>query len=604
MKARVPKVVLEALTGLCAGILALLFCNQVVWMHPRSLLWANRIDVYEGQDLGGTLFLLARSLSGDRGMHTDLIGWPVGHSFNNAFLNPLFTDLMAPVVARFDQPMGYNLALLLALASNGVAAQLVARLAGADRISSVLVAALGAASPFAMNEALEGRPVSAWWAPSLAASALCVAALHSRKRMWLLVPGLWLLWIALNVYPYAPALLAPWTVLAGVSMVFHTRKDLRGRLLRAGIGVLLAAGLMGIFVSMANINPATSLLFNPPGGGSTHLGHVVFEELFYLGFAGAPDAWYYLLRALGLGNLAIAETSLLRVPATLLLATGITCLLGRKAIWAWGPALLASVMLFAISLGTESSGVYGWVMENIRWYRACPRPDRYAMPGWILGVLALGISLSRAWSARGSGLRVFFAGSLGYLGLLQIWTAQPSLLQSWPPFQGLAGLEDETLILDLPIGLTDKTVMLLYATLPVVRVTPPPQGFSVWRDGLRERDWPLLQAVAEVEAEGRASAAHLARLAEGRLPEVEAGLRCIALHPRGAHDIDPSPWLELLSAAGASTAAMTADGITLYRLVDDESACVPDPVAVDESALPTFPKPLNPPGTPPVGAPE
>ena len=595
---------LEGLGGLFAGIAALLFCNQVAWMHPKSWLWANRIDVYEGQDLGGTLFLLARSLAGDAGMHTKLVGWPVGHSFNNAFLNPLFTDLMVPFVRLLDQPLGYNVALLLALASNGLAAQLAVRLAGADRGAGLLVAALVAASPFAINEALEGRPVSAWWAPSLAATAFCVAGLKSWKQMWLFAPGLWFLWIALVVYPYAPALLAPWTLLAGLAMVLHSREDLKGRLARAGVGAVLAAGLMKIFLSVSNIHPSTSLLFNPPGGGDgTHLGHVVPSELFYLGFAGAPDAWFSLLRTLGLGNMAIDETSLLRVPAVLILAAVAACGLGRRAAWAWAPALGSAVFLFAISLGNEGGGVYGWFMENVPWYRACPRPDRYAMPGWILAVMALGIALSAAWAARSKRMRGGLGLGLGYLVLLQIWTRQPGPLQSWPPFVGLAGLEEEALLLDLPLGMPDKTILLLYATLPVTRITPPPQKFGVWRDGLREKDWPLLQALAQVEGEGNASPAQLARIAEGRLPEVAAGLRCVAVHPKRAHEKDLAPWLEVLESAGAELTATSPGGIAFYKLVDEEGICVPDPVALDEGAMPPFPKPLNAPGTPPVGAP-
>jgi hypothetical protein len=604
MRRRAKYFGLEALGGLLVGIVALLFCNQVAWMHPRSWLWANRIDVYGGQDLGGTLFLLARSLAGDEGMRTQLVGWPVGHSFNNAFLNPLFTDLMAPFVRLLDQPLGYNVALLLALASNGLAAQLAVRLAGADRGAGLLVAALVAASPFAMNEALEGRPVSAWWAPSLAATAFCVAGLTSWKKMWLFVPGLWCLWIALVVYPYAPALLAPWTLLAGLAMVLHTREDLRGRLARAGVGAVLAAGLMKVFLSVSNIHPSTSLLFNPPGGGDgTHLGHVVPTELFYLGVAGAPDAWFSVLRTLGLGNLAIDETSLLRVPAFLVLAVVTACVLGRKTAAAWAPALGSAVILFAISLGNEGAGFYGWFMEHVPWYRACPRPDRYAMPAWILLVMVLGLALSAAWSPRGRRLKGGLGIGLGYLVLLQIWTRQPNPLQRWPPFVGLGGLETESLILDLPFGLPDKTILLLYATLPVTRITPPPQSFGIWRDGLREKDWPLLQALAQVEDEGSASPSQLARIAEGRLPEVAAGLRCVAVHPERAHDQDLTGWMEVLKRAGAKQTATTSGGIVFFKLVDETGICLPDPVVLEEGVLPPFPKPLNAPGTPPAGAP-
>ncbi len=185
-----------------------------------------------------------------------------------------------------------------------------------------------------------------------------------------------------------------------------------------------------------------------------------------------------------------------------------------------------------------------------------------------------------------------------YIVLMQVWTAQPSPLQTWPPFVGLDGLDEEEILLDLPIGLPDKTIMLLYATHPVKRATPPPQGFQVWRDGLSQRNLPLLQAVAEVEGEGVLSEPMKERLSSGSLPEVSAGLRCIALHPEEAHNQELGPWMSLISAAGGSLRAITPGGVRLYSLVEDEKACVPTPSEFDASIDPVFPQPLNPPGAP------
>ncbi len=591
----------ECTAGLLAGIAALVFCNQAVWMHPKSLLWANRIDAYEGQDLGGTLFMLARSLAGDSGLRTELIGWPVGHVFNNHFLNPLFTDLMAPFVSLFDQPLGYNIALLLALATNGLAVQAAVRMAGAGRTTGILVCALAAASPFAMNEALEGRGVSAWWAPAILATVFCLSSMKSWKQAWLMVPGLWMLWISLVVYPYAPALIAPWTLLAGFVVLVHPGDDRKGRLVRAGILLVCAVGVLAVYLAKANIDPSSSLDFSPPGGASTHLGHVVPRELFYLGIADTPQWWFNILKKLGWANLAIEETSLLRVPASLVLATIIACVVGKRTAWVWAPALAVSVALFVISIGPSAgseSSLYTWLMENVRYYRACPRPDRYAIPAWFLGTIALGTAYSAALKGRSVRTRQGLSAALAYIVLMQVWTAQPSPLQTWPPFVGLDGLDEEKILLDLPIGLPDKTIMLLYATHPVKRATPPPQGFQVWRDGLSQRNLPLLQAVAEVEAEGALSEPMKDRLVIGSLPEVSAGLRCIALHPEEAHNQELEPWMTLLSAAGASLRAITPSGVRIYSLVEDEKACVPTPSELNSKIDPAFPQPLNSPGEP------
>ena len=78
----------EALLGLLLSIAALLFCNQVVWMHPQSLLWANEIDIYGGQDLAGTLFLKGMSFN------------PLSRAFY-AHPPPLFL-----IVTRLPKPLG------------------------------------------------------------------------------------------------------------------------------------------------------------------------------------------------------------------------------------------------------------------------------------------------------------------------------------------------------------------------------------------------------------------------------------------------------------------------------------------------------------------
>ena len=258
----------------------------------------------------------------------------------------------------------------------------------------------------------------------------------------------------------------------------------------------------------------------------------------------------------------------------------------RKRFRAWLPSLLAALLLLTVAMGPEPGGggdkvtAYDALLSWVPIFRACPRPDRYGMPGYLLLVMALGIASSFAFSqlpkdpkkgrrhAIGAGLGAL----IGYGTLMQVWTAQPNLLQTWPAWTELDGLSEESVLLDLPLVLPDKTSMLLYATLPVPRANPHSNSFQFWRDHLDPGSTPLLMAAAEIHQQGELSPPLAAALASRGPAETKKGLRCVLLHPSRETGESEAPWVALMEAAGATSIATNEDGLRLYAL-DDPGDC-------------------------------
>jgi hypothetical protein len=350
----------------------------------------------------------------------------------------------------------------------------------------------------------------------------------------------------------------------------------RPRLLRGALVAFSALALLLIYISLSGIVPGEALQYHSPNDALTTHGKVIPSHLFYLGIAGAPEIWSRLFFRLGLGNLGFQDDSLLRVPALIWLVA-IPCMIASwRRLRAWLPGLLCSLLLLLVAMGPEPGGgdkgtAYDALLSWLPVFRACPRPDRYGMPGYLLLVMALGIALSAAFAripgdpthtrrrTIGAGLAALF----GYGVLMQVWTSQPNLLQTWPAWNGLEAFDEETVLLDLPLVLPDKTSLLLYATLPVPRANPHSNSFQFWRDHLDPGSTPLLMAAADVHERGELSLPIAAALASRGPAETQQGLRCVLLHPSHETGESEAPWMALMEAAGATPIAANEDGLRL-----------------------------------------
>jgi len=514
----------KRLAELAAG--ALVALGAVAFVQPAALprladsLMVEDVDLYAGGgDTAGTLFLVTRAMLGETGRNTALLGWPGRGSLGMEFLNPLVTDLIAGLAEPLGLLVGFNLAMVLLLISNGLATQLAVRIVGGSRAAGVFASGLAATSPLVVNEILEGRPVTAWWAPALAASALCVGSLQSWRRMPWLVPGLAALWIALEVYPYGPALLAPWTVLAGLAVVWRARL---GGAVRGLLGALAACAVGWWWLQESGLV----------------LGAETFDQEVFR----AQDADFRSIRYDNLFFWKVGGHHQVRVPLSLTagaLAFGLTA--WRRA-WAWAPALVGGGWLLLMGLGPDHPP-YAWTMDHVPWLRGCYRPDRFVIPATLVFAVAFGAALG-----QGRGLRRTLGWGMAlYLGWWVAVQARPALAPwflRWPAIPALAPLEGEVAVVDLPLVMKDeKGEMMMAVALPVPRANPTRKGYRAWRQRFADR--PLLDALASVHEGGAAEP-----LPEV-LPSVQDGLRYAVLHRAALDASEARRWKEALVTWGA-----------------------------------------------------
>lgn len=542
---RAAWILAEGVAALVAGGAA--FVASLPHLGPRfaTHLWGWQ----SSGDLGGTLFMVARSLTGDRGPTTRLLQWPWGCDLGGTFTNPWLTDGMAVLVRHLGEPRGYNLAVLLLAASNGMAVHLVTRLAGGGVLPALCAAALASALPLVAGEMLEGRLVTAWVAPVLAGYGLCLHALRSWRTLPWAAVGVGLLALAVGTYGYYGLFLAPWVLGAGLVRV--ARREV-GPWLRAGIVTGLgAAVLLPLALQVVGQVKMTLLLQAPVPGPSWTV-----ARWFTTGGT-APD--------------------LDRLPAVLLALALLASLVAWRRVLDWGPMALATGLLLALSLGTNLEGLekvsdprmpFTWLFARVPLLWGCPRPIRFAIPAAALACCWLGVALSgipgRAGPGSSTRARLLpwvhpspWISLLGVgLALFMARSAPGAVpLMGWPPLPGLHLMADQAVGLDLPLQRWRFfSNFALVGMVPVPRFNPPRDEAqdARWRSTRDPDATPLLAAVAAIEGGEPVPEGVWTRLREG-IPEVEEwGLERVMVHryAEDAHRI--RTWEAFLGDLGAS----------------------------------------------------
>lgn len=518
----------EAAGVLLACVAAVMAVFPIMRRPAGGYLFVDWHDTYSMGDLAGTLFCVRRAMLGEHGLETALLAAPFGEDLLRDFPNTLFTDLIALLAAPLGLTLGYNLAMLLILASNGLAAHGVLRLLGASRWPALSAAVVLAGLPLMADELLRGRPVTAWWAPAILGMGLCVASLGSWRRLALVVPGAALVAFAIQVYPFAPLLMLPWTFAMGLVVL---RPTSFGALARGAVALGLASAIVlpGALELLAL--EETRFMGMPQEGGK--------------GLAQGTDQ-------LQLADLFVMRWGLpyrLRLPAGLLSLAALASLLGWRRAARWLPAAAAALLLLSISLGPSETGgfaPYTWLMEELPLMRAAPRPTRYALGGAVCVCLWLGVALSEAvrrWPRRGGALAL----ALGALVLAQSRPYQTEHLLRWPQHEPIARLADEPLILELPLTFQEpQSQLALIAANPTPRMNPAASRLNDWQRVIEQGGYAMLQAVLAVQW-GRDPGRALQSLG-GAPQERELGLRYVVLHQEAIPPGQEQRWRELIAA--------------------------------------------------------
>lgn len=554
----VPRYVVEALIAVAACILAFHVYDPSAWGQLRSHVLLRIPDFYRPGDSGGTLFLLVREVLGEPGDKSLLLSWPDGFFMGADFPNLFLTDVLAWGWRMWGAPLGINVGLVAVLVTNGLAVYLAARQARAQVVPALVGGAIAVVLPPLLEETWAGRPVTAAWAPAILATPLFVEGLRSWGRSWLFLPGAACLSLGVTLYPYGPALLAPWTLAAGLLALvpFH-----RGKLARALVGLAVAVGAL-----------AWTLHRNPSFASPATLGSMpsLCQESLTLG---------------DLFELARPATSLW-LPGTLWIAGALGALLAWRRIGAWGPPFLAAVFLLAVSLGTDPGSrweegtrcgldrpwmPYVQVMKHLSWYRGCPRPTRWGLAGSLLLCVWLAAVLSPAWKRRPAlgrwlGCGVALLAAAGTFHLLVHQGAHPRYL-SWP--LALPALPADAVVMDLPLRFRDDQVpYLLAASQPLRRMNPPGGGsYPRWL----ERKWGmkrlLLNALLPTNCDASLTEAQWAAL-RGVVPEVrDGGLTHVVVHLRATGQPACASWWPILEAAGGRMVSRN-DHFAVFEMTD------------------------------------
>lgn len=487
-----------------------------MWFLVRNHVLVRVSDPYRPGDTGGTLFLMARALSGETGESSRLLAWPEGFAFVSDFNNRVLTDLMAWGWRLFGMPLGYNAWAVFFLVTNGLAVHLAARLAGTRR------------------------------APAVLAVALLLAATSSWSRAWMLVPGVACLGLALAIYPYGPVLLVPWAFLAvfGAVRGGDGTERLRSRAGRVAL-VTLAASLTlvpWLLDPRVHAHGSFGLPVDPCQIS------LAMKDLFQQRQVGGELRW---------------------VPLVLWLGVGVGATLNPRGALSWGPPLVAALFLLSMGLGAspwtgaehERCGDSpSWMpfvalMKAIPWIRGCPRPTRWALPGALLLSLSAGLALSARWRSRprlgrglGDGLALALCAAV--VASVRFSDLRQKYLP-WPPLPILPELAQDAVLLDLPTRYADdKVPLLLHAMDRIPRIEPPGNRYRDWLRSLDPDEWPLVLALDGLQDREEVRGDLLERLSRG-IPEVEAGLRHVVLHPKAASPEGMARQEALLLSLGA-----------------------------------------------------
>jgi len=130
----------------------------------------------------------------------------------------------------------------------------------------------------------------------------------------------------------------------------------------------------------------------------------------------------------------------------------------------------------------------------------------------------------------------------------------------WPVHPTLSFLEEEKILLDLPLVSDSLSVHREVGEIPVARFNPEPHDWPRWRNVIEEQNYWLLLA-ADALQRGEDWRPYL----RGHQKEQEDGLRRILLHPRKVAFGRLAEWRSFLREIGAQWEMSNAE-IEVYRL--------------------------------------
>ncbi len=546
------------------GLLSAVVCTVTLLVAYPHLWWLIRArtlvrvtDLYRPGDYGGTLFLIARALEGETGHRSTLLAYPRGFPFGGDFSNQVITDLMSLPVRLLDMPLGYNVSIVGMLATNGMAVYLAARLWKTAVVPSLAGAAIATITPLIAEEVLSGRPVSSWWGPAVAATALCAAAIPSWKRLWLAVPGVLMLGLAIRVYAYAPVLLLPWTALIGLAALWPLD---RWKPVRALIVLALAAGVAWWALQEA-------LSAGPSG---------------YLNVQ--PSLKQHALSIKDITDLGRGGANYQRIPASTMLVALVASAVSWRWARAWLPVTLAATALVVVALGASLYGrgelitvdprmPYTWLMDHVRYLWGCPRPTRYGMAGGLLVALWMALALGGMWHLKRRAWR--WLGRVGAVlavaaMLYQVkHTDEFAWYPAWPPLPQLEVVEGDRVLVDVPLAFRgDKAILSMVAYARVPRFNPPSAKFRPWWQNLDKGSFPLLTALGTIQHGEEIPAEVMEAVVAGPPEVVEHGLRHVVVHPRQLDQASLARYEALLGAMGATVVSVD-DWLAIYELPAD-----------------------------------
>lgn len=522
-----------------------------LWLHPlafkgmSSVLWMPEGNPYHMGDIWGTLFMVQRSIFGESGCDTLLFSWPQGQNICGHFPNPLVTDFIAVFVRFWGLPLGYNLAALTFVATTGVACWGTVRLFGGRRMGALVAAAMVGLLPMLHLEIFAGRPVTAWWAPVIAASALGVSSLDSWRRFALLIPGLALMVVAMYVYPYGLAMFAPWVVMATLVAIARG-PDRLGVIARAIVALAVSGGLVWWVATKTYGSVVAELTFGDPlQDRESHWGLL------------SPPGRPWLNPSIILGEIVLVAMVMRRAPMHRVL-----------------PIVLTGVLLVLLGLGPNPMGDPGheapnpiapftWMMRHFHLMRGCARPERYVLAAALLVPMTVGLSLgSPARWVRGVGYLALMAGMVW----LKIYTTNlgPPALLAWPPVV-YADVLDGGVVLELPLEFThDQQSHMMGQALHIApRINDNYPIANRWITSIAP-SWSVLFASRDLQSGRPIPPSVFDKIAAGDREHAE-GLEWVMIHRTQLPKDKPDMFEPLLRALSAHEVLRSKD-LLIYRV--------------------------------------
>ena len=504
-------------------------------------------------DLSNTLFAVQRTLLGESGCETRLFALPLGASVCSDIPNPLVVSWMGKLASIVGVAYAINWGALILLSLNGLAVYGLFRIRRLGRAVALLGALLTILSPNLISEVAFGRSVSAFWAPSFFGAGLLIELILGRVKKTAGLVALPLLAIGCAVTPITVLLLAPWVVVEVLLVKGRALTQWRTLwpvLLWGAVAVLV---MVPIALDQAYASP---LRLSSGGWWESHLGAgsvcatgAEVPSLYPwnegrvdpLVGAGSP---LWIIFVMGLMGFQPDRARWLAPAAVagLFVILGLGPCMGGATPWSWSPI--------------------GWVSETFSVVKLIPIWRIWAAAG-LLMTLAYCTGLSRLLETASKPWTIVLWGFTAIHGIqAAVWVQRHTEqnIVEWPVHSGLEYLEEERLLLDLPVVTERGSIHRHIAEIPVARFNPEIHDWDAWHGAVHEQDFELLKAADALQRDQE-----WRTLLAGFQREKAAGLRRILFFHEEASLSRREEWRAFLGEIGAVLEAQSEE-IEVYRL--------------------------------------